>query len=148
MAPNAVLLRRCGAVFPAQIILPIGISIISFLIDLKTPENIAAGFLYLLAILSCVWVPCAKAALYIAFGLMLPMLVGAFASPSSSPLWTALTNRLLGVIVLWLAALMVWRNARLIRDRERTLAKLGRLHEATERAAKAERVEGVRRRIM
>jgi signal transduction histidine kinase len=73
--------------------------------------------------------------------LMLPMLVGAFVSPSSAPPWTATTNRALGAIVMWLAAIIVWRNARLIRDREHTLSELERLYGATERAANAERIE-------
>jgi signal transduction histidine kinase len=141
LAWNAVALRRCRRFVPPQILLPVGIAITSFLIDLKTPGDIADGFFYLLAVLSCIWVPCATSALYTAFGLMLPMLVGAFVSPSSAPSWTAITNRALGVIVMWLAAIIVWRNARLSRDREQTLVQLAQLHGATERAANAERIE-------
>jgi signal transduction histidine kinase len=132
---------RNPVALPPQIILPVGIAIASFLIDLKTPDDIADGFLYLLAVLSCIWVPFTTSALYTAFGLMLPMLVGAFVSPSIAPPWTAITNRALGAIVMWLTAIIVWRNARLIGDREHTLAELERLHGATERAANAERIE-------
>jgi signal transduction histidine kinase len=140
LAGKFVALRKCGLV-PSRIILPIGIAITSYLIDLKTPDDIADGFFYLLAVLSCVWVPCANAALYTAFGLMLPMLVGSFGSPSSSPPRTGITNRVLGLIVMWLVAFVVWRNARLIRDREHNLAQLKRLHDSTERGANAERIE-------
>jgi signal transduction histidine kinase len=124
-----------------QIVVPISIAITSFLIDLKTPDAIADGFLYLLAVFSCVWVPRTTSALYTALGLMVPMLVGAFASPSSASPWIAITNRALGAVVVWLAAILVWRNARLIGDRERTFAELERLHGASERATNAERIE-------
>jgi signal transduction histidine kinase len=42
---------------------------------------------------------------------------------------------------MWLVAFVVWRNARLIRDREHNLAQLKRLHDSTERGANAERIE-------
>jgi signal transduction histidine kinase len=133
--------RKWGPLVPPQIILPVGIAIASFLIDLNTPDDIADGFFYLLAVLSCVWVPCTNSALYCALGLMLPMLLGSFASQSSSLPWAGIANRMLGVIVMWLVAVVVWRNARLNRDREHTLVQLERLHDSTERAANAERIE-------
>jgi signal transduction histidine kinase len=46
-----------------------------------------------------------------------------------------------GTILMWLVALVVWRNARLARDRERILSQLEQLHGAAERAANAERIE-------
>jgi signal transduction histidine kinase len=134
-------LRSSARLVPPQIILPAGIGIASFLIDLKTPDDIADGFIYLLAVLSCVWVPYPSSALFTALGLMFPMLLGFLASPSSSSHWTGITNHVLGVIVMWLVALIVWRSARLIREREDTLVQLERLHDSTERAANAERIE-------
>ena len=141
LARNTIGQKRRGPFVAPQIALPVGIAVASFLIDLKTPDDIADGFFYLLAVLSCVWVPYTTSALYTAFGLMLPMLLGSLGSTSSSPPWTGITNRVLGVTVMWLVALVVWRNARLIRDRESTLARLAQLHGATERAAHTERIE-------
>jgi hypothetical protein len=129
LARNSIGQKRCGPFVAPQIALPVGIAITSFLIDLKTPDDIADGFFYLLAVLSCVWVPYTTSALYTAFGLILPMLLGSLGSTSSSPPWTGITNRVLGVIVMWLVALVVWRNARLIRDRVSTLARLAQLHD-------------------
>lgn len=138
---KSTVMKKCPRFIPPQILLPAAIGITSFLIDLKTPDDIADGFIYLLAVLSCVWIPCPSSALYAAFGLMFPMLLGFWASPSSPSPWTGITNHVLGVVVMWLVALVVWRGARLIREREHTLAQLERLHEATERAANAERIE-------
>jgi signal transduction histidine kinase len=141
LATINVVLRKWGTFVPPQTIVPVAIAIASFLIDIKTPNDIADGFLYLLAVLSCVWVPRVNSALYTAFGLMLPMLLGTLASPASSLPLTGISNRVLGVVVMWLTAFVVWRNARLNRERERTLAKLERLRDASERAANAERIE-------
>src|SRR5580700_9818661 len=111
-----------------KIILPLGIAITAFLIDLKTPDDIADGFFYILAVVSCVWVPYANSALYTAFGLMLPISLGFVASPLASPPWTGIFNRVLGGMVMWLVAFVVWRNAHLMRDRERAMTQLEELH--------------------
>jgi signal transduction histidine kinase len=94
-----------------------------------------------LAVLACVRVPRTNAPLYMALGLMLPMAIGFAASPPALPTWVVAANRVLGATVIWLSALVVWRNARLTRDRERTLGQLKQLHGAAERAANAERIE-------
>jgi signal transduction histidine kinase len=138
---HSAVLKKYAAFFPPQIILPLGIALAAFLIDLKTPDDIADGFFYMLAVVSCVWVPCAKSALYTALGLMLPMTLGFFASPLATPPWTGVFNRVMGAMVMWLVALVVWRDALLIRDRERALAQLEQLHSAVERGATAERIE-------
>ncbi len=120
--------------------LPIGISAASFLIDLETPDDIADGFFYIFAVVSCAWVPRVKAALYTALGSMLPIILGSFVSPTAQG-WAGPANRALGAILMWLVALVVWRNARFARDRERAMIQLEQLHGAAERAANAERVE-------
>ncbi len=135
--------RRRGIALP-RIILPIGLAGTAFLIDLKTPGEIADGFFYIAAVLSCVWVPGVNSALYTALGLTLPMILGFFASPpdsASSSLWTVAANRVLGIILTWLVAFVVWRISCLNQDRERTLTKLQELHDVEERAANAERAE-------
>jgi signal transduction histidine kinase len=138
---KSAVLKKYTAVFPPQIILPLGIAVIAFLIDLLTPDDIADGFFYILAVVCCVWVPYANAALYTAFGLMLPMALGFVASPLASSPLTGIFNRALGALVMWLVAFVVWRNAHLIRDRERAMAQLEQLHFAAERGANAERIE-------
>ena len=133
--------QRWAARLSPQATLPLGIGVAAFLLDLGTTGNVAAGFLYTLAVLACVWVPRAEAALYAAAVLMLPMGIGFASSPSSLPLWEGLLDRVLGATAIWLAAIVVWRNARLIGDRERTLAQLRELHGSAERAAHTERLE-------
>ena len=48
--------------------LPIVVAGVAFLIDLNTPDGVADGFLYVAAVLVCVWVPTTQAALYTASG--------------------------------------------------------------------------------
>jgi signal transduction histidine kinase len=126
---------------PPQAVLPVAIATASFLVDLETPDDIADGFFYIFAVVSCAWVPGVRAALYTAFGSMLPLILGAFVSPPTAHGWAGPVNRVLGSVLMWLVALVVWRNARLARDRERTVNELQLLHGAAERAANAERVE-------
>jgi signal transduction histidine kinase len=138
---KSAVLKKYTAFFPPQIILPLGIAAIAFLIDLLTPDDIADGFFYILAVVSCVWVPYANSALYTAFGLMLPMSLGFVVSPLAASPWTGIFNRVLGAMVMWLVAFVVWRNAHLMRDRERAMAQLEELHFAAERGVNAERIE-------
>ena len=121
--------------------LPVGITAGAFLIDLETPDDIADGFFYIFAVVSCAWVPRVKAALYTALGSMLPTILGSFFSPPTAQGWAGPANRVLGSILMWLVALVVWRNARFVRDREHAMTQLEQLHGAAERAANAERVE-------
>jgi signal transduction histidine kinase len=136
-----VSLKKCIRHVPPRSVLPLGIAVSSFLIDLKIPNDVPDAFLYVLAVLSCAWVPCPNAAFYTALGLMLFVVLGSLASPPVSPAWVALVNRLFGAVLVWLVAVVVWRNARLIRDRNRTLCQLERLSRASERAANTERIE-------
>jgi uncharacterized membrane protein YccC len=140
-ARKAATLRRYLRFLPPQALLPIGIAGLSFLIDLETPDDIADGFFYIFAVVSCAWVPCVKAALYTACGLLLPMILGSFFSPPTTHGWAGSVNRVLGSILMWLVALVVWRNARSARERELAMNQLEQLHGAAERAANAERVE-------
>jgi signal transduction histidine kinase len=140
-ARKAATLRRYLRFLPPQAMLPIGIAVVSFLIDLETPDDIADGFFYIFAVVSCAWVPRVKAALYTASGLLLPMILGSCFSPPTTQVWAGPVNRVLGSILMWLVALVVWRNARSARDRELSMNQLEQLHGAAERAANAERVE-------
>jgi signal transduction histidine kinase len=121
--------------------LPIGIVAASFLIDLETQDDIADGFFYTFAVVSCVWVPGVTAALYTALGAMVPLVLGSLVSPPTPRGWVGPLNRVLGGILMWLVALAVWRNSRLNRDRERTLSQMEQLRRTAERAADAERIE-------
>jgi signal transduction histidine kinase len=140
-ARKAATLRRYLRFLPPQAMLPIGIAGVSFLIDLETPDDIADGFFYILAVVSCAWVPRVKAALYTAFGLLLPMILGSWFSPPTTQGWAGPVNRVLGSTLMWLVALVVWRNARSARERELAMNQLEQLHGAAERAANTERVE-------
>jgi hypothetical protein len=92
-ARKAATLRRYLRFLPPQAMLPIGIAGVSFLIDLETPDDIADGFFYIFAVVSCAWVPRVKAALYTACGLLLPMILGSCFSPPTTHGWAGSVNR-------------------------------------------------------
>ncbi len=120
--------------------LPILMALAAFLVDLNTPNGIVDGFLYVSAVLVCVWIPTANAAPYTALGLMLPMVLGLIASPNGASLAVALTNRGAAMAMIWLAAIAVWRNARAARAREASLIALHGQLRAAQGAAQQERV--------
>ncbi len=101
--------------------LPILMTCAAFLIDLDTPNGLLDGFLYVAAVLVCVWVPAVHVALYTALGLMLPMILGFALSPNGVALSMAVANRCVAMGTIWLAAIAVWRNAQSARESESTL---------------------------
>ena len=117
--------------------LPIVVAGVAFLIDLNTPDGVADGFLYVAAVLVCVWVPTTQTALYTASGLMLPMALGFALSPNGVALEVAIANRGIAMGTIWLAAVVVWSNAR---GRESNLSALRQQQQSAERAARAERI--------
>lgn len=134
-------LAQRGTLPNPALVLPVGLAIGAFVIDLNTPFGVADGFLYLLAVLSCFWLPNARAALYIAAALMLPMTIGLMSSPPGAPISLEVANRLLGAATIWVAAVVVWHNARLHHERGRLLARIRELGHATERATYDARVQ-------
>jgi signal transduction histidine kinase len=118
---------------PASL-LPLGLLTAAFVVDLNTPFGVADGFLYLLAVLSCFWLPNARAAVYTAAASMLPMTIGLVTSPAGAPFLLEIANRSLGAVTIWVAALVVWHNARLHHERSSLLARVRELGQAGERA--------------
>lgn len=109
----------------------------AFVIDIKTPNGVMDGFLYISAVLVCVWVPAAHAALYTALGLTLPMILGFVLSPIGASMEVAVVDRFVALGMIWLAAYAVWRKAR---ERDSTLAALQQKLRGVERAAEKERM--------
>ena len=131
--PGALFLVRPAL---SKAFLPLLAAVAAFLIDINTPNGVLDGFLYVSAVLVCVWVPAAGAALYTALGLMLPMILGFALSPIGVSVEVALANRGVAVGTIWLAAIAVWRNAR---ERDSTRAALQELR-GVARAAQVERL--------
>lgn len=119
--------------FCSKAFLPPLIAFAAFLIDVNTANGLADGFLYVAAVLICMWVPAVNAALYTALGLMLPMILGFALSPIGASLEVAVGNRCVASSMIWFAAIAVWRNAR---ERDSTLAALQRQLRGVARAAK------------
>jgi hypothetical protein len=117
--------------------LPILTAAAAFLIDLNTPNGIADGFLYVAAVLVCVWAPAAHYAIYTAFGLMLPMILGFVLSPDGTSAEVAAITRCVALTLIWLVAIAVWRKAR---ERDSTLAAMQQQLRDVERAAEEERM--------
>lgn len=117
--------QRRGLLQPA-VVLSLELAILAFIVDLDTPYGVADGFLYVLAVLTCFWLPNANAALYAAAALMLPMAIGTAMSPPGAPMGVEIINRLLGAVTIWLTAILIWHNARLVAERKQLLADLAR----------------------
>jgi hypothetical protein len=117
-------------------ILPILTAGAVFLIDLDTPNGIADGFLYVSAVLVCAWAPAANYAIYMALGLMFPMILGFVLSPDSASMEVAAATRCVALVGIWLAAIAVRRK---VRERDSTMAALQQQLQDTERAAEQER---------
>jgi hypothetical protein len=128
--PRAVKLRSTA-------FLPLLTALAAFVIDVRTRNGVVDGFLYVSAVLVCVWIPAANAALYTALGLTLPMILGFVLSPSGASLEVAMVNRCAALGMIWLAAIAVWRNAR---QRDSTLADWQQRLRVVEHAAEEERV--------
>ncbi|MEP6548565.1 MAG: hypothetical protein ABJD53_13980 [Gammaproteobacteria bacterium] len=80
-----------------------------------------------------------NSAFYTSFGLMIPMGIGFLTSPAGATLEVAVSNRLAGVIVIWLAAILLRHNMRLIKERDRAVTRLQASGAAAERAGDARR---------
>jgi hypothetical protein len=119
--------------------LPILGAMAAFVIDVRTPNGVVDGLLYVSAVLACVWVPRANSALYTALALMPLMLLGLALSPTGISMELAVTNRCVAVGIVWVAAFAVWRAVRSARARESTLSALSEQLRAAERAACEER---------
>jgi hypothetical protein len=117
-------------------ILPILTAGAVFVIDLNTPNGIADGFLYVSAVLVCVWAPAANYAIYTALGLMFPMILGFILSPDGASMEMAAATRCVALVGIWFAAIAVWRK---VRERNSTLAALQQQLRDIERAAEQER---------
>ncbi len=122
-------------------LLPLGLSCAAFVVDLMTPQGMIDGFLYVFAVLACIWVPCVTAAIYTALGLMPLMAIGFALSPPGAPMPLVLVNQLGGVGTLWIAAMVVWQRALASREREAMLMQIRNLQTRSANAANAERIE-------
>lgn len=111
-----------------------GLAGVAFLLDIVTPTGIADGFLYVLAVLVCLWIRGVNAALYVAAGLTVPFALGAVLSPAHAPWWLDAANRAMGVTTVWATALVIRRHACLRLEREQLLIKVRRLRALAERA--------------
>jgi signal transduction histidine kinase len=133
--------KQHGRLPHPRLLLPVGLSILAFTIDLATPNGMLDGFLYVLAVLVCVWVPGVLIALYTALGLMPLIILAAFASPDGVSAQVATINVLAGIATIWVAAIIVWHNACATRDREALLRQVRTLHQTTANVADIERIE-------
>ena len=78
-----------------------------FFIDLFFPLGVAAGIPYVAVVLLAAWLPPVRAPLYMAALCSLLTVAGGFLSPPAGVLWMGITNRVLGVISLWVVAVLV-----------------------------------------
>ena len=137
LSPPTAFFPPCVAWMGSATFLPLLMALVAFVIDVRTPNGMVDGFLYVAAVLVCMWVPVAHASLYTAVGLTLPMSLGFVLSPSGASLGVAVVNRCVALGLIWLAAIAVWRHAR---NRDATLAGLQQQLRLVEHAAAEERM--------
>jgi signal transduction histidine kinase len=83
-----------------------------FTIDLYLPLGVAAGTPYVLVVLLAAWLPYPRMALYLAGLCSLLTLAGGWLSPPGAVLWMGITNRVLGIVMLWITAVLVMLRRR------------------------------------
>lgn len=125
----------------ARYLTPVALSGVAFAVDVATPHGVIDGFLYVLAVLTCVWVPNVAAAPYTAFGLMPTMVLGYVLSPMGVPVPVAIVNMLVGAVTVWIAAVIVRQRARSSQEREELLVQIRNLQRKSVNDADAERAE-------
>lgn len=104
-------------------LLPLVVAAAMFVLDVLTPNGVVDGFLYVPAILLCWWIPNANAAPFMAAALMPAMLFGFTLSPMGAPVWMAVTNRMVATSIVWLAALVLWLNAKSMKRKDSVLSE-------------------------
>jgi signal transduction histidine kinase len=89
-----------------------GLAGLFFTIDLYLPLGVAAGTPYVLVVLLAAWLPNRRMPLYLAGLCSVLTLAGAWLSPAGGILWMGLTNRALGLTMLWVTAVLVMLRRR------------------------------------
>jgi signal transduction histidine kinase len=82
------------------------------IIDLSLPMGVAAGIPYVLVVLLSAWLPFVQMPLYMAALCSVLTVAGGLSSPPGGVIWIGITNRVLGIIVLWVTAFLVLRRRR------------------------------------
>jgi len=94
-----------------------------FAIDLLTPVGVAIGVLYTTLVLLSMWSPHRWFILLIAAVVSVLAEVGFFLSPGD-PNWMAVSNRLLSLFTIWVAAILSYLHKRDQEERERLILEL------------------------
>jgi len=94
-----------------------------FAIDLLTPVGVAIGVLYTTLVLLSMWSPHRWFILLVAAVVSVLAEVGFFLSPGD-PNWMAVSNRLLSLFTIWVAAILSYLHKRDQQERERLIDDL------------------------
>jgi signal transduction histidine kinase len=83
-----------------------------FALDLHSPFGVANGVLYSIVVLFSFWSPHRRLCLVVASLCTVLILLGSFYSPTLSgmPRWTAVTNLLIGIFVMWVPVLFYFEH--------------------------------------
>jgi len=95
-----------------------------FALDLVTPLGVAAGVPYVIVVLVCLWSPARHDAVAAAAVCSILTIAGFFASPHGSDAWSAISNRLLALLAIWITALLVARRKHDLREHRAHLEEL------------------------
>lgn len=78
-----------------------------FAIDLFLPLGVAAGIPYVAVVLLAAWLPLPRMLLYVAALCSILTVAGGYWSPPGGLPWMGITNRVLGITMLWITAILV-----------------------------------------
>jgi signal transduction histidine kinase len=90
----------------------IAIAALLFAVDLFLPLGVAAGIPYVVVVLLAACLSRPRMPLHMAALCTLLTIAGGFWSPQGGVLWMGITNRALGIAMLWITAILVLRRRR------------------------------------
>jgi hypothetical protein len=92
-----------------------------FLIDLAVPLGVAVGVLYVVPILLSMWAPRKAFTWILAIVASALVLVGYMCSPLGPSAWQSVSNRVLSLLAVWVAAVLVVQRRAIEEKRERAI---------------------------
>jgi hypothetical protein len=78
------------------------------------PNGVIDGVLYILVAMLASRAANPRSTLYAAVALTPMMVLGFVVSPMAAPVWVAVTNRAVSLLVVWVTAWLMWRRARAV----------------------------------
>ncbi len=113
------------------LLLSIVLAVGFFLGDLLIPMDIAGGVLYVVAVLVTMWTPHRRLTGVVALLATIFLFVGYAVGPSTVGVWVDVSNRILGLLAVWLTAALVGERRRVEDELRQSESKIRSILNAT-----------------